>query len=298
MLVRLGVVRPVVEEIVEVDDGACLWTMSEGEGRPLVLCHGGPGGTDTLGPVAAMLSDVARVHRYEQRACGRSAGGPPFTMARSVADLEALRRHWGHRNWLVAGHSFGAALALAYGLEHPRRTDAIVYMSCVVRLDGHPDWYEQYRRARLDRMPAPVRRRYVRLRRERDAQDRRHPAVEAELRRLSAATDFASPQPAARLAEQQEAELRAVNGEVNRILGADFQRYFSTPAVRSRLRELDIPVLLVHGRADPRPIAAVHALAMELPHSRLVELDTTGHLPHLEAPDALRDAVRTFLFTL
>jgi hypothetical protein len=40
------------EELVELDDGARLWTVTEGEGRPLVACHGGPGGTDTLAPFA------------------------------------------------------------------------------------------------------------------------------------------------------------------------------------------------------------------------------------------------------
>src|ERR671922_2421357 len=124
------------EEAVEVDDGARLWTVTEGDGRPVALCHGGPGGTDTLAPLARLLVDGCRVHRYEQRACGRSSGGRPFTMRRWVADLDALRRHGGHRRWVVVGHSFGAAVALAYALEHPDRTEAIVYLSCVVRLEG------------------------------------------------------------------------------------------------------------------------------------------------------------------
>jgi hypothetical protein len=58
-------------------------------------------------------------------------------------------------------------------------------------------------------------------------------------------------------------ELAAVNGEVNRKLGADFQRLFATATVRQRLRQLDVPVLLVHGDADPRPVAAGQALAAE-----------------------------------
>jgi pimeloyl-ACP methyl ester carboxylesterase len=56
---------------------------------------------------------------------------------------------------------FGAALALAYALEHPDRTE-LVDISCVVRLDGHPDWYEQHRLSRLERRPALLRGRYLR----------------------------------------------------------------------------------------------------------------------------------------
>jgi proline iminopeptidase len=285
------------EEIVELDDGARIWTVTEGAGRPMVCCHGGPGGTDTLAPLGRLVSDVARVHRYDQRACGRSGGGRPFTMARWVADLEALRRHWRHRRWVVAGHSFGAALALAYALEHPDRTEAVVYLSCVLRLHGQPDWYAQYRRARLERMPPPLRRRYLELRRRREAlgPGLRDATLEAELRKLTARTDFADPESAAHLVERHRAELGTVNGEVNLELGADFERFFSTPTVRDRLRALDVPVLLVHGALEPRPVAPVRALAGELPHGRLVVLDGVGHFPYWEAPDTLRRVLRTAL---
>jgi proline iminopeptidase len=196
---------------------------------------------------------------------------------------------------VVAGHSFGAALALAYALEHPDRTEALIYLSCVLRLDGQPDWYEEYRRARLERMPPPLRRRFLELRRRRDELGRSDPALELELRRLSARTDFADPEGVAHLVERQEAELAAVNGEVNRELGADFQRLFATPSVRRDLRALEVPVLLVHGEADPRPVAAARALATELHHGRLVVLDRTGHLPCWESPETLRRLLCEFL---
>ena len=51
-----------VEERVRVP-GAALWTASEGAGPPLVLCHGGPGLSDNLAPVAAMVaSRLCRAH--------------------------------------------------------------------------------------------------------------------------------------------------------------------------------------------------------------------------------------------
>jgi len=61
------------EEHVAVD-GAELWCATSGHGPGLVLAHGGPGMSDNLGPVAAMVDDLATVHRFDQRACGRSSG--------------------------------------------------------------------------------------------------------------------------------------------------------------------------------------------------------------------------------
>jgi proline iminopeptidase len=280
--------------MVDIGGGARLWTVTEGAGRPVVWCHGGPGDTDNLEPVTAMIADLTRVHRYEQRSCGRSSGGPPFTMARSVADLNALRRHWGYERWTVAGHSFGAALALAYALEHPERTEAVIYLSCVVRLAGQPDWYEQYRQARLERIPEEKRSRFLGLRRLRQ-DGLLTPALKDEIRSLVVPTDFGDAGVAARMEVPLRAHLAGVNWAVNRELGEDFTRYFVAPQRRDGLSDLDIPVLLVHGTEDPRPLAAVEALAAELRHPLMVALGGVGHFPYWESPDALRPVLRDFL---
>ncbi len=171
----------------------------------------------------------------------------------------------------------------------------LAYLSCAIRLAGHPDWSEQYRRARLERLPEPVRRRYLELRRRREESDDADEAVAAEARRLAATTDFGTVEVARRMADRLEAELAAVNHEVNGALGDDAEQYFLAPDMRARLRALACPVLLVHGEADPRPIAAVEALVTELPRARLVRLPDVGHFLDWEAPDALRDLLRGFV---
>jgi pimeloyl-ACP methyl ester carboxylesterase len=51
----------------------------------------------------------------------------------------------------------------------------------------------------------------------------------------------------------------------------------------------------VHGEADPRPMAAVKALADELPRAEPVVLPGIGHFPDLEAHHSLRMVLRRFL---
>ena len=58
--------------MVPADDGCRLWTATTGRGEPLVCCHGGPGLWDMLGDLAGLVGDVATVHRWDQRGCGRS----------------------------------------------------------------------------------------------------------------------------------------------------------------------------------------------------------------------------------
>ena len=284
------------DEHVPIDDGASLWTTSQGRGRPSVWCHGGPGGdSGTLAPLVAMIDDLALVHRYDQRACGQSTGGPPHTMIRSIADIEALRRHWGYERWLVSGVSFGAALVLAYAIEHPDRVAALVYISCAVRLRGDPDWIEQFRQARIERLPGPERARYLDLQHRRGEGPDADPSLATAARRLIAATDFGSVDVAHRMESRIEQDMAAVNQEVNRELGEDFERYFLEPGVRARLRALDCPVLVVHGAADPRPAEACVALAAALPRANLVFLPDAGHYLLWETPDAVRDLLRAFI---
>ena len=65
------------------DDGVRLWYAVEGDGPPLVLCHGGPGLGDNLGPLAAPLVDQAQVVRWEQRGSGRlQSGRGPYAVDR------------------------------------------------------------------------------------------------------------------------------------------------------------------------------------------------------------------------
>ncbi|WP_435176995.1 alpha/beta fold hydrolase [Actinacidiphila sp. bgisy145] len=118
-----------VEQRVVAEDGVGLWARRDGVGDGVVCCHGGPGLWDFLGDVAVLLADRAAVYRWDQRGCGRSERRGPYSFARSVADLDAVRRHFGRERVALLGHSYGADLALRYALAHPERVSGLVYVS-------------------------------------------------------------------------------------------------------------------------------------------------------------------------
>ncbi len=136
-----------MEEFVDVYD-VRLWTTRTGVGLPIVLCNGGPGCGDYLEPVAAVMEDLAHVHRWEQRGCGRSGKTGPYDQATAIADLEELRRHFGYERWVVGGHSWGANLALAYACEHPERVLGMISLSGTGITEA---WTAEYRRTREER---------------------------------------------------------------------------------------------------------------------------------------------------
>ena|SRR5690242_16479136 len=93
---------------VSTDDNCRLWTAETGRGEPLIMCHGGPGLWDMSGSLAARLAERLTVIRWDQRGCGRSERRGPYSVARCVADLDAI---FGQRTKAALfGHSWGATL--------------------------------------------------------------------------------------------------------------------------------------------------------------------------------------------
>jgi proline iminopeptidase len=84
-----------------------------------------------FGSLADVLSGHLHVIRWDQRGSGRSERRGPYSVARSAADLDAVRAHFGPAKTVLLGHSWGATLALRYALDHPDRVSALVYVSGV-----------------------------------------------------------------------------------------------------------------------------------------------------------------------
>ena len=137
-------------------EGLKLWTIAQGSGIPVILCNGGPGCCDYLAPVASLLDDLAHVIRFEQRGCGRSDPAAAYTVETCLEDLEIVRQHYHLDRWIVAGHSWGADLALAYALHYPEHVYSFV---CIAggRVHNDREWHRVYEERRGQGLePLPV----------------------------------------------------------------------------------------------------------------------------------------------
>jgi proline iminopeptidase len=270
-----------------MDDGVVLWTATGGSGPvPVVLCHGGAGLWDYLQPVAESLSSVARVHRWEQRGCGRSDRVGPYSITRYLADLEVLRRHFDHTGWLAVGHSWGAGLALRYALAHPDRVLGVLYISGT---GFGQAWRDDYHREADRRLTAKQRDRRNELERR-----RRTAAEEREWRVLAYMSDVGDPARAVPIAAAFADAPYAINLECNRALNEEEKRTVEADVLAS-CRTLEVPVRVVHGARDPRPPSALEAMLGALPCAELELMDGVGHLPWLEDPASFGRIARDFV---
>ena len=267
---------------VTTDDGAVLWTEASGQGPPLVLCHGGPGLWDMFGGLARELGDVRAVWRWDQRGGGRSGGEGPYTLARFVADLDAVVEAAGAPVDLL-GHSWGAQLALAYALAHRDKVRSLAYVAGTgLSLDAWRPEFHQRSAALL----APQLERIRELERAGDARA-------ATVLRWSVEAHDRARGPA--IAEAMATPWFPVSRAAHAGITADLAAHWDERAVEVACRSLDVPTLILDGAEDPRPRWAVDSLAAALPQVRRVVLPAVGHLPWLEAPEPSYAAVRELL---
>lgn len=244
---------------------------------------------DYLGPVASMLEDLFTVHRYDQRGSGRSPRGGPFTLRGFVGDLDEIRRHFGYDRLIAAGHSWGASLALHYGLAYPERVSAIVYMNGT---GLGRSWKPAYD-ARVGRLSPTDHSRFTDL----ESRSELTPDEECEHVFLNTLCDLGLRARRAEVAQQMVDPRFRIARDVNAAINADTKAFGEEELVR-RCRSLDVPVLVVAGEEDPRPPFAVDSLVAALPQAELVVMPGVGHLPWLEDNEGFRSVLRRFLTAL
>lgn len=127
-------------------DGYAVYVEQSGNpaGRPVVVCHGGPGGGSF--PLMRRFFDPAhyRIILFDQRGAGRSApvGATERNTTRHLlADMEAIRRALDIGRWTLFGGSWGATLALLYAQSWPERVDAMVLRGVFLGTKVELDWF-------------------------------------------------------------------------------------------------------------------------------------------------------------
>ena len=265
-----------------------VWTSPPVSGEPpLLLVNGGMLYDHALlWPALSPLAANRQVVLYDQR--GRGATEAPANPAASTidddaADIGALRRALGIRQWDVLGHSWGGGIAMLGALGDLGGTRRLVTVDAV-----GPDssWMPELQANALARVPDDLRQ-----------------VVESHYHRLG------EPDP----------ELHARYSRATYpawFVDAELASYFSPPAAtsvtgsaiaahlrlkgydwRGRLSALSTPTLVIHGERDALPASVAHDLATILPNARLALIPNSGHMPFWEAPRRFFELADSFLTT-
>jgi proline iminopeptidase len=294
-----GQATPAREGYVTTSDSARLFYRVIGRGADtLIAIHGGPGvDLESIAGDFAPLGERHVVIFYDQRGAGKSELPRDTTrlvVARQVADLDAVRRHFKLERVTLIGHSYGPLLAASYALEHPTVVRRMVFFGPVPPRRGN---FWQRFGANLNRsMDSTARAKLA-------AANRRLGDPNADTR--AACRDYWALAMRPRLAEPDRtlplvrsdlcasdpAGIRYGLTITNRVVMASYGDW----DLRERLRGLAVPTLVVHGEQEAIPMDLIEEWVGSMPNARLVRVPKAAHFPYVERPEIVWPEVERFL---
>jgi pimeloyl-ACP methyl ester carboxylesterase len=269
-------------EFTTRDPEAQIAGLRAGSGPPILLLHGGPGlGFDYLRDLAEELAEENDVAWYQQRGQAPSAIDGPHSVATDVGDARRVLDVLGWEKSYVVGHSWGGHLALHVAEALPDRLLGVLSVDPLGAVgDGRwPEFDEEIFR----RTPESVRaraRELDELAMKGDIDD----ALALEGMRLVWPAYFADPEaappmPELRMASERSAQMfQSINEEL--------------PKLEAGLPHIRVPVGFVHGSRSPMPVETSTDAAERIPGAWVEVVEGAGHFIWVEAPGAVRAALR------
>jgi pimeloyl-ACP methyl ester carboxylesterase len=257
-------------------NGTRLYYEVRGSGLPIVFVHGFTLDRRMWRAQAEALAEQHQVVTYDARGFGRS-DVPDAAPYRHCDDIAALCEHLGLSQVVLVGHSIGGHHTLECALERPDLIAGWVPL-CMSGLGGIP-------------FPEEVTQMFSAIRRA-----ARESGLDEAKRIWRRAGWFATALESPRLAEEIDAILADYTGwhwtHENPARNID-------PPASERLSELRMPVLVITGKRDLPYNDRIGAVLREkIPHALALELPGAGHMPSMEAPDAVNRALADFAATL
>jgi proline-specific peptidase len=285
----------VAEEGFAAVPGGRVWftRLGEGDATPLLMLHGGPGcGHDYIAQLGQALAADRPVVLYDQLGCGRSERPDDtslWTIERFAAEVDAVRDALGLDRIHLFGQSWGGWLAIEYVTRGATGVERLVLASTSASIRESTDCLP----ALIEALPEPHRTVLIDgdERGERDAPEY-GAAVAAFYGRHACRLE---PWPSSLLATianmEGNAALLTMFGDAEFAVTGPLRTWDRT----ADLGRIEAPTLITVGRHDQIPLSCAETLSAGIPDSRIVVIEQSGHVSHLEEPEAYLAAVRGFL---
>jgi 3-oxoadipate enol-lactonase len=238
-----------------------------GHGEPLVLIHGYPFDHTIWDEVAPLLENDFDLIIPDLRGFGQSdLMEADSSIVDFASDLADLLTHLKIKRAILAGHSMGGYVALAFAREYPGRVSGLGLISSQVLADP-PDRKE----------------------------GRYETAKQVIGHGTSIVVDSMTPQLSTD--ERVRTFVRELISKqkplaISNALTAMAER----PDSNDLLPNFKFPVVIIHGDADALiPVERGREMKAALPAAHFIELVGLGHMTMMESPQTVADALRLFL---
>lgn len=236
---------------------------------------------------------------YDMRNRGRSTlvvDDSAIGFGQDVADVEAVRRHFGVERFALLGYSYLGKIAVLYALEHPDRVDRIVQFG-PVPLNFGTEYRPEYVFT-VDPVDPAARARLRALRND-QSYHLTHPReyCEQEWNVVQRPTLVGDPSKVDRVV----ASVCDMPNEWPILMVRHLRLHFEESGMKlvtppEQIQALATPVLTVHGTRDRNaPVGAGREWSYLLPQGRLLAIDGAAHQAFAEARETVMPAVLEFL---
>jgi len=280
-----------IETHVTADDGVRLFMQILGAGPQIVLIPNGYYLLDAL----SRFADGRTLVFLDPRNRGRSDAITDRSklergIRQDVDDFDAIRRHLDAGHVDLIGHSYMGVTAALYAMTWPGRTGRVVQIGAA---PADPSKAYPAHLTNTDGVLRDVFTRIGELQKERPSMDGADFCCRfwAILRELY----VFHPSDAGRLG-WEPCHLPNEAGFMKQYID------FVLPSIQAlNLTDADYarataPVLAIHGRQDrSAPYGGGREWALRLPNARLITVERAAHVPWIEDPDKVFDAIGTFL---
>ena len=282
-IARIEQEHPPIGKFVEVE-GTRLHVLDVGQGPAVVLIHGASGNLhDFKSSIVDELAKTYRVLAFDRPGLGYSdpKAGPdwcgPDCQARLIHGAVASL---GISKAVVLGHSWGGAVAMAYGLDYPDEVQGVVDLSGATHpWTGPTSWLNTLPSIpvagpiAVNLLLAPLSHFLV------------EPSIVATFRPNPPTADY-------RKLGAVDLILRGNNFSTNALNSVNLRQFNAVQA--KRYPDFKPRLIILTGADDPIVPSWNHAqrLKAQLPDAELIELPGIGHMPHHIAPDQVIGAIK------
>jgi pimeloyl-ACP methyl ester carboxylesterase len=137
-----------------------------GQGKPLVLIHGGGSTIQTsFEKVIPLLAKNRMVLAMELQAHGRTSDrDADLTFEQDADDVATLLKNLAIDEADIFGFSNGGTTALQLAIRHPQLVDKLILGSALAKRNGVPDWFWGFmQQAKLENMPEALKEGYKKV---------------------------------------------------------------------------------------------------------------------------------------
>lgn len=276
---------------------ARLYYRQIGQGRPIIVLHGGPDFSHSyLLPEMDCLAESFQLIYYDQRGRGRSGDGvrpEDVGIESEMADLEELRKFLHLETVAVLGHSWGGLLAMEYAIRHPQRLSRLILMNTAPASHGDLVSFRETRRRAvagdLEEMAALA---------ATDGYRSGDLETDAAYYRIHFRSTLRHPDQLEKVVQRLRSHLTPEG--IRRARAIEDRLYEQTwnsseYDLLPKLGRLSIPALVIHGEHDFIPVPCAEHIARAIPDARLILLKDCGHFSYLERPVEVQTALTEFL---